>query len=484
MNEYSDEVSETRRIGRGSAILLVGRIINLILSFAVILMITWMLGPEKFGLYSFVMSIAAMVMTLTTLVNQGMLRYATQYLALNQTGKAKDIFSKSGRLLLIISGISLAGILFVSRYLSSFEFIVIALPFIYFGFFSMLIMTIFYILRKIHLFVLEGVLKNAFLVLFIPLLVGNYGLSGSLFAYDVAAFLTLLILAGYLYFSYWKGVSSDSANESTSGILKFSLPNFLSTLINNLTQRSGVFILTYFSFIYGMEEVGYFNLALTIILSISTILYAVPEAIISTVMKFKFQKRSSLIQEVVNTSLRYSLILAVPIVFSLAFVSDPVVNLVFNKEFGRAGLNIAILSFYLFTLIIIKNFISVIIANDDVRYLFYADVVSFIIFIISSVMLIPSLASRGIAISLLLGSIGSAIIYIWRASRFGIFFPVGSVMKIILPGMIFLPLATLQPDIAVLLPSAIAVIIAYYFILYLLKELRYSDIKRIIDIIK
>ncbi len=149
MNEYSDEVSETKRIGRGSAILIVGRIINLILSFVVILMITRMLGPEKFGLYSFVMSIAAMVMTLTTLVNQGMLRYATQYLALNQTGKAKDIFSKSIRLLLIISGISFTGILLVSYNLSSFDFIIITLPFIYFGFFINVIICYVYISFRI-----------------------------------------------------------------------------------------------------------------------------------------------------------------------------------------------------------------------------------------------------------------------------------------------------------------------------------------------
>ncbi len=484
MNEYSDEVSETRRIGRGSVVLLVGRIINLLLSFAVILMITRMLGPEKFGVYSFVMSIAAMVLTLTTLVNQGMLRFSIQYLASNQNGKAKDIFLKCGKLLLIISVVSLAGILSVSSFLSSFEYIIITLPFIYFGFFSMFIMTIFYVLRKMHLYVLEGILKNIFLVIFVPLLIANYALSGSLFAYDIAAFFTFLILAVYLYFSFWKGVSSERTKESMSGILRFSLPNFLSTLINNLTQRSGVFILTYFSFIYGMNEVGYFNLALTIILSISTLLFAIPEAIISTVMKFKFQEKNSMIQEVVNMSLRYSLILAVPVVFSLAFISDPLVNFVFQKEFGRAGLNVAILSFYLFTLIIIKVFVSIIIANDDVRYLFYADAVSFTIFLISSILLIPSMASRGIAISLFLGSIGSTIIYIWRASRFGIVFPVRSVMKIILPGMIFLPLGFFQSDIMILIPLAIIIIIIYYFILYLLDELHYADIKRIIDIAK
>ncbi len=483
MNEYSDDISETKRIGRGSIILLIGRVINLILSLAVILMITRMLGPEKFGVYSFVMSIAAMVFTLTTLVNHGMVRYAINYLASDQQGKAKDIFLKSGKLLLTIAVVSLTGILFASSYLSSFKFIIMALPFVYFGFFSYLIVMVFYTIRKLHFFVLEGVLKNIFLVALIPLLIANYGLSGSFIAYDISAIIALFILAVCLYISFWKKVKRDIAQENMSNIFSFSLPNFLSTFINNLTQRSGIFILTYFSFIYGMKEVGYFNLALTIILSIGTFLYTIPEAILPAVLKFHLQQKNQMIQEVVNTSLKYSLMFAVPIVFSLAFISDPVVNLFFKTEFGRAGLNITIVGFYLIILLIMKTLVSIILANNEVRYLFYADVVSFIIFIMSSVILIPSLSSRGVALSLLLGSIGSALIYIWRASRFGVMFPVKPVLKIILPGLLFLLLGIFPSDINIILPLII-IAVSYYFTLYLLKELRYSDIKRIINLVR
>ena len=139
-----------------------------------------------------------------------------------------------------------------------------------------------------------------------------------------------------------------------------SLPFFTSTLVRYVTIRSDVVLL---GFLRGAAAAGVYNVAYRVVFLLMYIPHYASLAVFPVISRFHHQ-RSSQTRELIQTSLGWMILIGVPISVGLALIAEPLIQLVFGRQFQRAVPVLQALA-WLFFLSCVRNMLATIMTASD-----------------------------------------------------------------------------------------------------------------------
>jgi len=327
--------------------------------FILTIILARMLLPELFGIYSLALSVAIIGITLTDLgVNTTSLRYMSDALGKNNKLLARSYF----RFLLKIKGllilVAIIIILILSKPLSTgvFNKPLVFLPIVFSCFYILIdsareyFSQPFAARKDLRIFPpLELILQFSKIIFsLIAILILSYRLRipGIFMAFAVSGFLFLTLEIFFLIKKDKEMVIGKISKIDNRKILKYI--GFMGLTGITLTFFGSVDTLMLGRFV-DAEYLGFYRAALTLVISISSLL-----PFSGVLLPIFTQIHGKRLDRGFEKSLRYFIILAIPMVVGLMFIAKYAILLIYGKEYLLATPSLFVLSF----LIIISPVIS------------------------------------------------------------------------------------------------------------------------------
>lgn len=448
-----------------------------------------LLHPELFGVYHLAISIAIVMLTFTDLgVNRTMTRYVSYALGKNNKTLARSFFRYLLKIKFFFTLLTTLALLLLANHIATYIFhkpelaipLQIAGVIIFFHSFQDFFESAFVALQKFQYSVVRSVVYMAFKLTLVPLLIlMGYSVCGAL----VGLSLTIIAVAGVLLFflvrhySYlFRGVVVKVERKR---VLRFLGYLTFSTLIAGLFFHHIDVIML--GILMTTEDVGFYKAGFNIVIafigliSLSTILFPLFTQLNGGELRNAFE-----------TVFKYSAIIAFPCAFGLAFVAEPLINLMYGGEYLPA-----VLPFYLLCLIILTvpmDFFGILFeSKEKPQYPAKIIVVASGLNIVLNYFLIIKFGMVGAAIATVTARYFASITLAVLSKRvLNVFPPIVSIYKPLLSSfamLAFLYFILPKPD--TILIGAGGVVIAgffYLFILALMGGVGRADLKRFKDI--
>ncbi|MDI6807247.1 MAG: oligosaccharide flippase family protein, partial [Candidatus Aenigmarchaeota archaeon] len=123
---------EYLKVGKGGLTIMLGRVLGTIFTFIITILLTRMLGPEQYGIFSYITGIIFLVSgILCSTLSLGLIKYVSSYAAREEWGKVKTIFLKIFKLSFIVGSFSTIFLFFISYVLPHNFLIKIISPYIF-----------------------------------------------------------------------------------------------------------------------------------------------------------------------------------------------------------------------------------------------------------------------------------------------------------------------------------------------------------------
>lgn len=469
------------RVGRGALLLMGGQYASLLLALASIGLVTRLLGPGGYGLFSFVFAFAALATSLSTFGSLLLSRYAVEHLALGRAGQAKDVFMKALVLMAGAGGVSAAALFLLSRFLESGLYVAALIPYVAATLVATPFHYLFFSQERFGLFTLGTVLP-ALLLLPLLWLLRELGLWGVVLAYDLSALLPLALLAVMAAKTPIGHARREAAPQGYRHLFAGSLWVLLSNLLPNARARVGVLLLAHYAFLHGLAETGYFNLALSLVLYASTALGSMGDATGPTLTRrYATGDRRGLADAFWEAS-RYIALLAVPLALLLVPLGEPATALLFRREFGPAGQNLALVALVLLLVGAVKFSRTSFILRERFGLLAVGEAAGLAATVPLALLLIPPFASLGASAAFLAGSAASAAVHLFNARRLGFPVSLAPVPRFLVAGTPFLLLLLVPRSLELLLPAVGGAFVLYLLLLRLQGLFRWEDVRRVLGV--
>ncbi len=356
-------MSKTNRIVRNTLVLNAGHIIAKLMNFALILILTQMLGSKGYGLYSFALAYVMMFMVFTQL---GMNTFLVHDLA-KDTSRAKKVFSTAfpTMLLLSIGAIALLNLFPWLLNWSSNERLIIAIFSIYMFFdgISRFSYAVFRAFQKmqfetyVYVFERAGILISA-------IILWQTGVSLILLVTIFTAVEVLKSALGLWFIHrrfvplafHWNG-------KLAASILKQSYPFALIILFGAVMMNIDSVMLKLF---HSPEVVGIYSAGRRLVESLTFI----PETFVAALfpaLSALFISNRQLFNRHLQRAVQYVFIIAVPIVLILFTFAPQIIHLLFRPEFAGASLALRWLSIWLGILFVKHIFVVALNATGQQR---------------------------------------------------------------------------------------------------------------------
>lgn len=320
----------------------------------------------------------------------------------------------------------------------------------------------------------EAIHSVARFLLAIVLVYFGFSLYGVVFAYIVAPLSALLFV--------WKSIGLERSEETfpLMTLLKFSLPIMIYYGALMLAMDAGLFLIK--SRLDDVTLPGYYTAAGILAKIAFSLLSALPLTLLPSVSKAVAENNLSLVKKYVSASLRYSLMLLVPLSVLIYGYAEQVLTLFYPNEFAVAGnaLRLLIIGYGFFALFFLLS--SVLSGAGHHVFAMMAALASLSTAFISGLILIPRYGLEGAAIAALFaGLIGFIACLIRTVSILdvsGKFFPWRSFIHIILAAIPLFTLIRLLPVEGMgFLIYSVLLSILYLLLLWLMQEFNVEDRK-------
>lgn len=465
-------------LSQGTAYLTASTILFVITNYLLHIGLARLLGVEEYGVFGVVMSL---YLINTSFLNSGLPDAVSKFMSASP-GQAAIIFKISLRLQFIISVLFGLIYVFFAPLLSSllgdsnltnlirflgFINIPVALQALYSSGYmnglrqfreQAIIKTVFPILRLIFMFLF------AFLGLHV------FGaLLGTLVATLLGIFLSVWLL---------KIPPSPSIQESTPWsrkLLFFSAPLVITSLA--MTFLRNINILFIKSFLGDNTVVGLYTAALTLSNLPYLVFLSLPTALFPTISRSVSAGNEYLTKKYIQQSLRYMLLLTVPVTALLSATSRVVLQLSYSSLFLSAASTLAILVVSSAFLSFYATLFSIISGSGKPKIIMFITLFFVIIMLLLNLYFIPSFGILGAAFSQLLTSIFAAVwasLYVYK--HFKVLLSFKSTVKIMISGIFVYILTRYWHYSGIyLLVTYIFMMSFYVIILYLFGELTKAD---------
>jgi stage V sporulation protein B len=467
----------SKTISQGALYLTIANLSFLFSGYIINIGLGRILGPETYGIYAIIISIATMFnLILVSGIPQAIAKYTSE-----DVSHGKDVMKTGLILAVALCIVFYIFLIFVSSEISSLLHDASLTPYIQIV--SLMIVTYGPLYTIIGYFNgIQNYSTQAFLIIFYnfikPVLIFTFIFMGfSLWGAVVGFVLSPLIplIVGIFLIGFYTLLSAKKF--SFKKIIFFSFPIIILSVSTHLILNLDLF------FIQGILIDNH----LTGLYAAASQIARIPYLIMLGICGALFPAISACMQHqekiknYIRESVRYTLILILPVMAIIAATATPLISLLFSENYAAGGepLQILILGGCLFG--IFSLFITIISGCDNPYPAMVFCLVVLIMDLIANLVLVPRMGLTGGAWGTTIASlIGVVVCSVYLYKKFGLFVDWASVLKIIIASLIvymFLSLIDIQ-GIFLLIAYALS-FTGYLFLLYLMKEISAVDIYRV-----
>lgn len=390
-------------------------VINKIGALVLTILLARYLLPEKYGIYSIVLSIAMIFYTFSDLgVNSTLLRYIS-HSETREKNKLYAYYNYIFKIKITLTAIT-ASILFITAYPLSFYifrnedlFVPLLISAAYITFFTLesFYTTIYYAFNKVKYVIIKEtasqIIKITLALLVFYLISSTYYLVGIFSSFALASAITLAFL---IYYSHKIGSKMYKKPKENVSIDKKRIKKFIKYL--TIASISTVFFAFADSIIMGFflnpEYVGYYRAAFAFVIGVSTLILSPSALFLAYFTKIKEKEE---LNAFLNKLLKYFSIISVPITFGLLLVGKYFIRLFYGYSFLPSSSILYILSIIILPSIFVNIFILLFSArektNIPAKLMIKTTIVNIVLMIIlinALLIISPLWATRGAAIAI------------------------------------------------------------------------------------
>lgn len=254
-----------------------------------------------------------------------------------------------------------------------------------------------------------NILLNLVLLIFMLLsIIWDFGLYGITFAYVLANF--IVVISQYLLVK--KRLSKpkfEFDREFCKKITLYSIPFALTSFFGMIIYSADMIMLTN---MVGSYENGIYSAAYKLI-SVLTLFYGVYSSVVFPVMSRFFKNEKNLLVISFEKSLKYLMLIIVPICFSTMIYSTDIVILFFGQEFAPTSSVLSILMWTVSLAYMDGVCLNVLNASHKEKYVTFTFLIATLFNISLNLIFIPKYSYNGAAITTILSDILITVIYIF-----------------------------------------------------------------------
>jgi stage V sporulation protein B len=303
------------------------------------------------------------------------------------------------------------------------------------------------------------------------LALSGLGLQGAVSGYVISYALALLAA-----FHFSREGRQDAQTFPASKLLSFGIPIVGFSLLLSLLMNLDIFFVR--TLLKEGQEAGFYAAALALTRAPYLVFLAFAITLLPLISRLTSLNRLQEASRTINKSLRYLLILLIPLAFFTNSLSEPIIRLVYSSQYLPAARPLGILIFGITFLTFFSVLAAVINGSGKPKtsMALAAAVVS--LDVLLNLLLVPRLGLSGAAaattLSSLAGMIGAALVV---QKKFGVLMNGPSCLKILLGSLAFFIIPRLWPASGwTLLLYAFGLFGFYLLLLILLKEISRDDL--------
>lgn len=454
-------MSQIKSIFQNTSWLTISQVITSICAFFWTILIARYLGVSDYGVVSFAISFTGL---LGIIMDLGMSTYVTR-----EISKNKNLLNKYVNnifLFKIILAIFLFFICGMFLYILGYPYLTILITLIFTIELIFMSMThflngVFQAFEKVRFQAIGTILYSGLLLIGILLTMGfNLGIIAVAVSYVIGYFVFFI----YLFFNYIKRFNLPSFELDLKFIkivlinsIPFGLTNFFYTIYFSID-------IVMLSYLTGDYATGLYKSAYNII-NVFTTFFVVYQAVLFPVMSKFFQESQNLIKTSYELSVKYLVLIIIPISVYIFYYSRPIIDLIYNNQYSLASSSIQIL-IWTVSFLFINGAASILLnAISKERIVTKIYIVAAVFNIIVNLIFIPSFGYNGAAMATVLSEILITFLtlyYILKTDFKPDFTLLKDLLKIILCGLILIVMLYV---INVSLWLAIPIILIVYLIL-------------------
>lgn len=254
-----------------------------------------------------------------------------------------------------------------------------------------------------------NILLNSLLLIFILIsILCNYGLYGITLSYLLANFFIVI----FQYFAVKKRISKpkfELDSEFCKKITILSIPFALTSFFGLIFSSIDTVMLTNMISNYAN---GIYSAAYKLI-SVLTLFYGVYSAVVFPVMSRFFKSEKELLKISFEKSMKYLLLIIIPISFATMVYSTDIIILFFGEEYSAASSVLSILMWTMTFFIINGLCTNLLNASHKEKYVTLTFMVAAIVNILLNLLLIPKYSYDGAAITTILSDMAITILFFY-----------------------------------------------------------------------
>ena len=355
------KASEMARVSaRGGFNLMWGLIASSFISAVGIIVITYILGADKFGLYSIALIGPTLIATFRDCgVNSAMVKYSAQYNVENRTKIRGIIFS--GLVFELILGLSLSLLSFgLSPFIATSLHRPTIVPLIQIASFYILTGALvntataaFTGLETMHLYsfmlIIQSIVKTALIIGLVTLGFGTLGAITGFTTGTLIAGLSGVLLTWTVYRSLPKSNDGHPGVLTTiKTMLRYGIPVSIGTILTGLITVFYSFILAFY--VTNNAIIGNYNLAINFSVLITFFATPVTTMLFPAFSKLDYKKDHDTLKNVFQYSVKYASLIIVPVTAMVIALAQPGIRTIYQNSYDEAPLFLALFAIsYLYT---------------------------------------------------------------------------------------------------------------------------------------
>ena len=396
------------------------------------------MGPEEYGNFAVVISLLAMFTLAGALGGVAIFgRFVPEYYADDQPDRVNALFTQLFVFRLILTLPLMVLLYFLLMHLHpdiTAEVGLAAVLAYFFGTISMSCFQLFYGQNRMGLWLFHDSSSRLLLVILLAMYWRNFDMKNAVYSMAIIEF----ILVFPALFWVRKCFDIRSAVEQLPTLaphLKFGLTFFASNLLLMVIWRSGEVIIVSFS--GDSEQVAFYNLANSIFLAFNALFAQIGTILLPSVNVLHTSGQLKKKEKWLSYFLKYITVATFLVLIVISAIGEPMLAMLLGHGFSsEVTINLIIILISLLPLNLVRLGIITSVVNDKLRENFIMAFIAMISFLISAVLLVPELGSRGAAISVVVSAVSSAA-FAYRQLRLSSITPVAEFGKIVVTGSFF-----------------------------------------------
>lgn len=387
-----------KQIFKGTIWGIIANIIIVVFSFITVILLARWLGPKEYGFLPLALSIATLLGSFAVGIGQSTARFIAEY-------RARDIsyirsILKDGIFFIIIFGTLTSSLLVMfSQKIALFLgeprleiFLKIGAIYLFATYIVIYTYYVFEGFQRIDLNALRVLIESlSKIILAFGFVLLGYGAVGAYLGYVLSSIISAVIGLTILYLKFYK-TAIHSIKSIKKSIFKYSIPLININAVDLIYKHIDTIMIGYF---LGTNGVAFYTIPKKIIESLGIPAFSMGAAVAPAIAYGRGNNTDSINSKLFYETIKYLIILFLPIAVGLAILSQPIIILFFGKEFINSIelLRLSSLLLLLFTIGSISSSILIYTGKAGIRAKIFG--IAGLMNLMLNIVFIPTFGAKG-----------------------------------------------------------------------------------------